>query len=182
MKRIVVILLALMLLAGCAGRESASPQVQPNAPAAPAAEPAPAEAAAEPLPTEAPARRELAQELVDAWDGAGLLDGMYQMEPGDVLDYYGVDVSACLGSAFFMDAVGYTNEAVVLEAEGSVLDEAEALLQAHLDSVKAQFRGYDPEALALAEKAVFLREGDLLLFIIAPQAEDMLAVYRTLAD
>ena len=64
----------------------------------------------------------------------------------------------------------------------AVLRKAEALLQAHLDSVKAQFRGYDPEALALAEKAVFLREGDLLLFIIAPQAEDMLAVYRTLAD
>jgi len=46
--------------------------------------------------------------------------------------------------------------------------------------VKAQFKGYDPEALALAEKAVLVREGDALLFVISPSAEAMLSAFRDL--
>ena len=78
------------------------------------------------------------------------------------------------------DAAGYANEAVIVEAEEAVLDEAEAMLRDHLQAVKAQYKGYDAEALALAEKAVLLREGDAVLYIVSPNAEAMLAVYREL--
>ena len=118
--------------------------------------------------------------LVARWNGEALLEGMYPMAAEDALDLYGIDFAACLGGAAFGDADGYTNEAVVVQAEGTVLDEAEALLQDHLETVKAQFRGYDPEALALAEKAVLVREGDMLLFVISPNADAMLAAFRSL--
>ena len=112
------------------------------------------------------------------WNAGALLEGMYPMEAGDVLDLYGIDFAVCRGGAAFGDADGYTNEAVVVQADEAVLDEAEELLQDHLDSVKAQFRGYDPDALALAEKAVLVREGDMLLFAISPNAEALLAAFR----
>ena len=200
MKRIIVFCIALLLLMGCGGKADAAPQVQlddraqttaapaadgPEETAAPA-EPtaAPAEAAA-PESTGAPAAPAPAQEgpvetLVARWNGEALLEGMYPMATEDALDLYGIDFAACLGGAAFGDADGYTNEAVVVQAEGAVLDEAEALLQDHLETVKAQFRGYDPEALALAEKAVLVREGDMLLFIISPNADAMLAAFRSL--
>ena len=118
--------------------------------------------------------------LVARWNGEALLEGMYPMTAEDALDLYGIDFAACLGGAAFGDADGYTNEAVIVQAEAAVLEEAEALLQDHLESVKAQFRGYDPEALALAEKAVLVREGDMLLFVISPNADAMLTAFRSL--
>ena len=82
------------------------------------------------------------------------------------------------GGAAFGDADGYTNEAVVVEGDQAVLDEVEGLLQAHIEAVKAQFQGYDPAALALAEKAVLFREGDMLLFAITPHADAMLSAFQ----
>ena len=199
MKRIIVFCIALLLLMGCGGKADAAPQVQlddrAQATAAPAAD-GPEETAAPAEPTDAPvdgapesadapAAPAPAQEgpvdtLVARWNGEALLEGMYPMAAEDALDLYGIDFAACLGGAAFGDADGYTNEAVVVQAEGTVLDEAEALLQDHLETVKAQFRGYDPEALALAEKAVLVREGDMLLFVISPNADAMLAAFRSL--
>ena len=199
MKRIIVFCIALLLLMGCGGKADAAPQVQLDdrvqATAAPAADgpeetAAPAEPTAAPVEdapesADAPAAPAPAQEgpvdtLVARWNGEALLEGMYPMAAEDALDLYGIDFAACLGGAAFGDADGYTNEAVVVQAEGTVLDEAEALLQDHLETVKAQFRGYDPEALALAEKAVLVREGDMLLFVISPNADAMLAAFRSL--
>ena len=111
----------------------------------------------------------------------GLMDDMYPLTAEDALDYYGIDFSACKAAMAFGDAVGYVNEAVIVAAEGPVLDEAEAMLKDHLNAVKNQFRGSDADALALAEKAVLIREGNMVLFIISPNAEAMLAVYRNLA-
>ena len=199
MKRIIVFCIALLLLMGCGGKTDAAPQVQLDdrvqATGAPAAD-GPEETAAPAEPTDAPvdgapesadapAAPAPAQEgpvdtLVARWNGEALLEGMYPMAAEDALDLYGIDFAACLGGAAFGDADGYTNEAVVVQAEGTVLDEAEALLQDHLETVKAQFRGYDPEALALAEKAVLVREGDMLLFVISPNADAMLAAFRSL--
>lgn len=199
MKRIIVFCIALLLLMGCGGKADAAPQVQLDdrvqATAAPAADgpeetAAPAEPTAAPVDgapesADAPAAPAPAQEgpvdtLVARWNGEALLEGMYPMAAEDALDLYGIDFAACLGGAAFGDADGYTNEAVVIQAEGTVLDEAEALLRDHLETVKAQFRGYDPEALALAEKAVLVREGDMLLFVISPNADAMLAAFRSL--
>lgn len=201
MKRIIVFSIALLLLLGCGGKKAAAPQVQLDAraeqTAAPAAEPAPTETPAptdEPMPADQPGATDVppeivaepapeagfADQLVAAWAAAGLLEGLYPFENEDAFDYYGVDLSAGKGGAAFGDAVGYTNEALVLEADGAYLDEAEVLLQNHLEDVKDQFRSYDAAALALAEKAVLLREGDVLLFLLSPNADAMLAVYRGL--
>lgn len=202
MKRIVLALIALMMLVGC-GTKEAAPQVQldarTEATAAPAtADPeptatpdvtaAPVEIVATPTetpaPTEAPTAEPIpaeagpAEKLAEQWAAQGLLQGLFPMAAGDVLDLYGIDFAACRSAAAFGDAEGYTNEVVLLEAEGPVLDEAEALLQGHLTAVKAQFKGYDPDALALAEKAVLVREGDMLLFAISPNAEALLSAFQ----
>lgn len=199
MKRIVIICLAALLLAGCGQKEPAAPQVQMDqrAEAAPTAEPpaatetprvetvvvAPAAEAPTAEPTAEPALAEaesLVNRLVTAWESAGFLEGLFPYTAEDALDYYGIDFSACRGGAAFAESSGYTCEAVVLEADGQILDQAESLLQSHLDAVKAQFRSYDADALALAEKAVLLREGDVVLFLISPNAEQMTAVFRDL--
>ena len=173
MKRIFVCCIIVLLLLGCKA---------PKAPEA-VATAAPTEVTMpEPTPTDNPSQEDLVTDLLSVWDGMGLLENMYEMEPGDVLDLYGIDLATCHAGAVFADAEGYTNEAVILTADKAVLDEAEALLQEHLDAVKAQFRGYDPKALALVEKAVFLREDDCLLFIVSPHAEEMLAAYRSLSS
>lgn len=178
MKRIVVFCIAALALLGCAGKEEAAPAV----PAPSLEAPAPAASALESTPAEALPEGTLGEALIAAWDARNLLEGLYEMAPEDALDYYGIDLSRCRYGAIYMDAEGYTNEAVVLEGDKAVLDEAEGLLREHLDAVKAQFRGYDPAALALAEKAVFLREGDVLLFIVSPHAEEMWAVYDALSS
>ena len=198
MKRIVVFCIAILLLAGCGGKEAAAPQVQMDArvqaattapapttapaaekPAEPTAAPAQVPAAAAEAPAE-PADTGFAGALTARWEAEGLLEGLSPFPGEDVLDYYGIDPAACRSVAVFGDADGYTNEAVVVEAESAVLDEAEALLHDHLEAVKAQFRGYDAAALALAEKAVLVREGDAVLFVISPRADDMLKVFRDL--
>ena len=199
MKRIIVFCIALLLLAGCGGKEPAAPQVQMDQRASATAAPAAATAAPETVAivvtaTEAPAdpapvatapansaESDFVDSLVIRWMTDGLMDDMYPMTAEDALDYYGIDFSACKAAMAFGDAVGYVNEAVIVAAEGSVLDEAEAMLKDHLNAVKNQFRGYDADALALAEKAVLIREGNMVLFIISPNAEAMLAVYRNLA-
>ena len=200
MKRIIVFCIALLLLAGCGGKEPAAPQVQMDqrasataAPAAATAAPetvaivtAATEAPAETAPTAEPAPANSAESdfvdsLVVQWMTDGLMEDMYPLTAEDALDYYGIDFSACKAAMAFGDAVGYVNEAVVVAAEGPALDEAEAMLKDHLNAMKNQFRGYDAEALALAEKAVLIREGNMVLFIISPNAEAMVAVYRNLA-
>ena len=199
MKRIIVFCIALLLLAGCGGKEPAAPQVQMDQRASATAAPAAATAAPETVAivvtaTEAPAdpapvatapansaESDFVDSLVIRWMTDGLMDDMYPMTAEDALDYYGIDFSACKAAMAFGDAVGYVNEAVVVAAEGPALDEAETMLKDHLNAMKNQFRGYDAEALALAEKAVLIREGNMVLFIISPNAEAMVAVYRNLA-
>lgn len=205
MKRIIVFCIVLLLLAGCGGKESTAPQVQLDARVEATATPAPTsvpvtaapvtitavpqvvtaapEITAEPAPTVAtpepvPQEAGPVEALVARWEAEGLLGGLYPMEAMDALDLYGIDFDACRGGAAFGDADGYTNEAVVVEGDKAVLDQVEAMLQNHLEAVKAQFKGYDPDALALAEKAVLVREGDMLLFVISPDADAMLAAFR----
>ena len=197
MKRIVVFCIAILLLIGCGGKEAAAPQVQMDARAetAPTAMPAeqPAQATAASAPTKAPALTEapatptaepalaasgFVEELTARWETEGLLEGLYPFPTEDVLDYYGIDLSLCEGGAVFGDDGGYTNEAIVVQGDKGVLDDVEALLQQHLADLKAQFRDYDAAALALAEKAVLVREGDVVLFVISPNAEAMLKVLR----
>ena len=181
MKRIIVFCIAVLLLAtciACGEKAAAAPAEATAAPEAAAPQPVVTAAPvavrpAEPAATAEPAanKGELADKLAARWMEDGLAEDMYPLTAGDALDYYGIDLSACFGGVVLGDAAGYANEAVIVEAE-----EAADYLQA----VKAQYKGYDAEALALAEKAVLLREGDAVLYIVSPNAEAMLAVYREL--
>ena len=204
MKRLIVIAIALLLFVGCGSPKASTPQVQLDARAEAATTPAPETAApatkapaeataapeitAEPTPkiTEAPTAEPapqgsaLVERLVTAWVQKGYLNALYPLDYADALDLYGIDFTACRDGVAYGDAAGYTNEAVVAEGDAVALDQVEALLRAHLEAVKAQFKGYDPKALALTEKAVLVREGDAVLFIISPDAEAMLAVFRDL--
>lgn len=120
-----------------------------------------------------------AQRVADAWKEKGYLDDMARYSDMDLLDYYGIDLSLCKCGVGFSDAVGYTTEAVVVVADGTAADEIETLLTEHVASMKEVFRSYDPEAYRIAENAVMLREGDLIVMIVSPDAQAMLDTLRT---
>lgn len=168
MKRMICLLLFAALLCACAASD---------APAAATPEPAPSAAAdgtPEPAePTNAPEAAPYAQRVVDAWKEAGYLADMAPYSDEDLLDYYGIDVSTLKSGAGYADAAGYTLEALVIEADGETADEIEALLSDHLESLKTQFRSYDPDALKLAEDAVFERDGGVIVLIVSPDAQAM---------
>lgn len=199
MKRIALLILAAALLCACTATTDV-PQVQidtrvtdapaqaaTDAPApatdtptdAPAAATdAPAAPTEEPAPTDAPAKDDFVSRVVAAWEAEGYLVDMTPYSELDLLDLYGIDLTACENGVGYADAVGYTNEAVLVVADEAMAKEIEELLVGHLDLVKAQFRSYDPEAYALAEKAVLVREGGAVLLIISPNADAMLAAFR----
>ena len=122
-----------------------------------------------------------AQRVAEAWKEKGYLDDMARYSDGDMLDYYGIDASACISAAVYGDAVGYTTEAAVVVADGAVADEIETLLTDHVASMKEVFRSYDPEAYKIVENAVMLREGNLIVMIVSPDAQAMLDTLRTVA-
>ena len=204
MKRMILVISVAALLIACAGTP-AEPVVEPDARAAetpaaveedtigaetPAEQPteAPAEQPTEALaeqpteapaeqPTEAPAQKSFAQRVADAWADAGFLNDMAPYSDVDLLDLYGIDLSACISGAGFADAVSYVNEAVVVEADEATAAAVEQLLKDHLEAVREQFRSYDADAYALAEKAVLVRDGGTVLMIVSPDAEAMRAVF-----
>lgn len=122
---------------------------------------------------------DFAQRVADAWKNAGYLDDMTPYSEEDLLDYYGIDLSACTCGAGYADAVGYTTEAIVIVAPEETAKEIEALLSDHLASTKDTFRSYDPEAYKIVENAVLLREGGMVLMIVSPDAQAMLETFRT---
>ena len=156
MKRTACLLLAAAFLLGCTAPAVPEVQIDPRAASA-----EPTGAAAEPtgIPVES-AMQEPVQ-LTAA------------------LELYGIDLSRCISGAGYADAVGYTNEALVLEANGETAKELESLLDEHLKTMENQFRSYDPEALKIVESAILLREGGVVLMIVSPDAEEMLEAFRT---
>ncbi len=121
------------------------------------------------------------ERVADAWSAAGYLDEMAPYSDGDLLDYYGIDVTACKCAAGYCDAVGYTNEAVVAVADEAIAAEIETLLTDHVAAMKETFRSYDPDAYRIAENAVLLRDGGLVVMIISPNAQAMLETLRNIA-
>lgn len=131
--------------------------------------------------TEAPqvgATATYAQRVIDAWRDAGLLEGYAPYSANDLLDLYGIDLTACVSGAGFAEAEGYANEIVLVEADEATAGEVFTLLSDHLDLIKAQFRSYDAEAYALAERAVLLNENGVVLLLVSPDAETLLDVFR----
>ena len=192
MKKWIIICWSLLLLVGCTAAPVPEVQLDPraqatSAPTEPVTTPEPAletavpEETEAPLPeeTEVPSEATLSDRVAAAWEDAGYLSDLVQYSDMDLLDLYGIDLTACKSGIGFADAVGYTNEALVIEAEETMAAEIESLLKTHLETVKNQFRSYDPEALKLAEDAVLLRDGGVVVMIVSPLAEEMLAAYRS---
>ena len=71
MKRIISLLLIMMLLCACAGTQAPSKE------------------------TEKVYGADFAERVADAWKSAGYLDDMTPYSEDDLLDYYGIDLSAC---------------------------------------------------------------------------------------
>ena len=198
MKRTACLLLAAAFLLGCTAPAVPEVQIDPRAasaePTGAAAEPTgiPVESAMQepvllteapvsetPAQTDAPASERLSDRVIAAWTEAGYLSDMARSSELDLLDLYGIDLSRCISGAGYADAVGYTNEALVLEANGETAKELESLLDEHLKTMENQFRSYDPEALKIVESAILLREGGVVLMIVSPDAEEMLEAFRT---
>lgn len=193
MKRFFVIFLIAALLCACTGtpaepvvetdtRAQTTPEIETDLieskpTEAPSVETQPTEAPEQ--PTEAPAQT-FVQQVVNAWTSQGLLEGMAPYSDADLLDLYGIDLSACVGGAGYAEIVGYVKEAVIVEADEATAAEIEQLLTQHVAAVKEQFRSYDPDAYALAEKAVLVRSGGVVLMIISPDAEAMKAAFDAL--
>ena len=201
MKRILLIVLIAALLCGCTA-SPAEPVVEPDmraemtpvsveedtvaslqteAPEIEQPTEAPkTEAPETEQPVESPASDTFAKRVVAAWEAEGLLDGLAPYSDAYLLDLYGIDLSACISGAGFADAVGYTYEAVVVEADEATAAEIEQLLADHIEAMKEQFRSYDAEAYALAKQAVLVRRGGAVLMIISPEADAMRAAFDAL--
>lgn len=127
----------------------------------------------EPVPADSVPEETFSQQVVRVWTEAGLLEGFAPYSELDLLDLYGIDLSLCYNGAGFADAVSYVNEAVVVEADEETAKQIEQLLKNHLDAIKEQFESYDADAYALADKAVLVRDGGIVLMIVSPDAKAM---------
>lgn len=183
--------LALVLclaLAGCGAAETPQVQLDERMEAqAPVAEQAETQApTAEPEPlaaTEPPAEGDEPDEtyagaLAAAFLQTGALDDMAPYSDMDLLDYYGIDPAACESIVGYTDAVGYTNELLIVQADEAQAAEFETLLAGYLEDRAAQFAGYDADAEALVRQAVLRRDGGVVLMIVSPEADALLDVYR----
>ena len=159
------------------GAKTTASAVQEKETAAPVSDALPDDPAQEPEPS-SKAEADFSHRVIEAWDAAGCLKGMAPYSGEDLFDYYGIRLSECISGAGYADEVGYTTEAIVIEADEATAAEIESLLKDHLESLKLQFRDYDPDALKLAEDAVFLREGGVVLLIVSPDAQTMLELFR----
>lgn len=116
--------------------------------------------------------------LAAAFLQTGALDDMAPYSDTDLLDYYGIDPAACESIVGYTDAVGYTNELLIVQADEAQAAEFETLLAGYLEDRAAQFAGYDADAEALVRQAVLRRDGGVVLMIVSPEADALLDVYR----
>lgn len=119
-----------------------------------------------------------ADALAAAFLQTGALDDMAPYSDTDLLDYYGIDPAACESIVGYTDAVGYTNELLIVQADEAQAAEFETLLAGYLEDRAAQFAGYDANAEALVRQAVLRRDGGVVLMIVSPEADALLDVYR----
>lgn len=191
MKRIVFVILIAALLCACTATTEPVVETDTRAEQTPIpveedtigvdvteapAEEQPTEA---PVETEAPKEASFAERVTAAWEAEGLLDGLAPYSDLDILDLYGIDLSACISGAGFSDAVSYVKEVVVIETDEAAAKEIEDLLKHHIEQVKETFRSYDAEAYAVAENAVLVRDGGVVLMIVSPDAEAMRNVFAS---
>lgn len=196
MKRLIVVFLLAALFCACTATPKA-PVVEPDARVTDTPEPVVEDVVAgtteapetqapeteapetETPQIEAPEEASFAARVVKAWDEAGLLNDFFAYNDADTLDMYGIDLGAVKSGAVYVDAVGYTREAIVIEADETQAIAIEQLLREHLEARKTQFRSYDAEAYALTEDAILLREDGVVLFLCAPEAQAMKAAFDT---
>lgn len=191
MKRIVFVILIAALLCACASgakepvveidtraEQTSAPQETPESVAVET--PVPTEPPAEEPPAEEPTAEPAAQEeqsyaerVAAAWEAEGYLEGFAAYSEDDLLDLYGIDLSACISAVGYAETAGYTKEFVLVEADEATAAEIYTLLSNHLAMMTEQFRSYDAAACALVENAVLTNENGIVLMIVSPDAEAM---------
>lgn len=197
MKRIVLVLLIAALLCACTAATEPVVEIDTRAEQTPipveedtigvdateapdAGQPAEAPVVTEaPVETEAPEEASFVERVIAAWEAEGLLTGLAPYSEPDILDLYGIDLSAGVDGAGFSDAVSYVKEVLLIETDEAAAKEIEDQLRNHIEQVKETFRSYDAEAYAVAENAVLVRDGGVVLMIVSPDAEAMQNVFAS---
>lgn len=186
---VALLLLLASLLIGCGEPEASVGQLQTDtrkqteaaATEVPEAQPEataePEDQALEPVQPVAEAQT-YAAALSAAFAATGALDSMAPYSEADLLDYYGIDASACKSVVGYADAEGYVNELVIVEADEALAAEIYALLSGHLEDQKDVFASYDPDAATVVGNAVLLQEGGIVLMIVSPEADALKEIYR----
>ncbi len=153
--------------------EAQEPTVEPELPAD--TEPT---ANAVPPAGEGEAEQTYAAALATAFLQTGALDDMVPYSDADLLNYYGIDPAACESIVYYIDAVGYTNELLIVQTDEAQAAEFETRLAGYLEDRAAQFAGYDADAETLVRQAVLRCDGGVVLMIVSPEADALLDVYR----
>ncbi len=162
MKRLLLLLLSLLLLAGCAQAE----------------------------PTTDASAVELGEAVVQS-QPEGYTDGLTPLsaerDPQALEDYfssaYGLDRADWVdGVAAYSQGLQAYELAVIRLADGVDAGAAQTLLAVYLENRQADFTGYAPDQAALVADALLLRQGRWLLLAICPDPEGALEAFLTCFD
>lgn len=162
MKRVTLLLLALLLLAGCAPKEPTTDASAIDL----------GGVVAESQPEEfsnglTPLSSELDSEGLEAY-----LTAAYGLDREDWVD----------AVAAYSEGLQAYELAVIQLADGVDAGSAEELLLAYLEGRQADFTGYAPDQAALVEDALLLRQGRWLLLAICPDPEAAKEAFLTRFD
>lgn len=162
MKRVTLLLLSLLLLAGCAPKEPTTDASAIDL----------GGVVAESQPEEfynglTPLSSELDPEGLEAY-----LTAAYGLDREDWVD----------AVAAYSEGLQAYELAVIQLADGVDAGSAEELLLAYLEGRQADFTGYAPDQAALVEDALLLRQGRWLLLVICPDPEAAKEAFLTRFD
>lgn len=187
---------AVMLLTGCAGKETATGggiEFDPSMPAADIVEteaPAPTappetpafEPTEEPVeaPTDAPtAEPSKVETLYALMEDTGHLKNMAPFSDSDLLNQLGIDPADCQCAAWYVNTEGLCDQVVMAVARDEAgAEHVMSLLRGHWERLLMQYEGYDAEAYAVVKKAELYQDGTAAVLIISPEAAALAEVCR----
>lgn len=162
MKRLLLLLLPALLLAGCAKQEPTTDATAIDL----------GNAVAESQP------EEFSQGLIPLSTDPEL--GTSEELETYLLTAYGLERSDWTDAAAAYSQGFQANELAVIQlSEESNVAEAEQSLAAYVERRKAEFTGYAPEEAAKLEDALLLRQGRWLLLVVCPDPEGALDAFMT---
>lgn len=142
---------------------------------------------AEPVNTEEVT--DAAEETAETVDLAAVLEAIAEKVemPAESLDVpvselkerYGIDAADVASCAIRMDASGYKDEIIMIEA----VDEAaaagiEEALNSHLEYNKKTMRTYAPDRFEILEESSVMKTGNFVSLFVSENADDMIDIYN----